>query len=279
MKILWLWLVARGIAREDGAGNRPLILVPGLTGSALEVQERDAPMPHFWCKRSTSNEWMQIWVSPVQTLPWEIDCLMARMSLTYDAATDVYSNLAGVELRARGWGNGTANGKTHKDILYSYQFDTMLHHLQQNLGYELGTDVFLAPYDWRLAGDAHSKPANGVGGYYRQLQGLIERTVQAADLLAIMVNGSCHVLQHVSCLNWKCTCCLSCTKFALGRFVSICKRSTAFAVVRSMANCVFMSVRGCLLMGVVCFVVTRTLQTTTKLSRFHVECFRYTVVS
>ena len=30
----------------------------------------------------------------VQALPWEIDCLMARMTLTYDAATDVYSFLA-----------------------------------------------------------------------------------------------------------------------------------------------------------------------------------------
>ena len=126
MKILWLWLVVGGIARGYGAGNRPLILVPGLTGSALEVKERDSPMPHFWCKR-TSNEWMQIWVSAVlrlqlpttirmqqfscffavfgsvwcpvmlslqvQALPWEIDCLMARMTLTYDAATDVYSFL------------------------------------------------------------------------------------------------------------------------------------------------------------------------------------------
>ncbi|CAE7679204.1 LCAT1 [Symbiodinium sp. CCMP2456] len=190
MKILWLWLVAGGIARGDGAGNRPLILVPGLTGSALEVQERDAPMPHFWCKRNTSNEWMQIWVSPVQALPWEIDCLMARMTLTYDAATDVYSNLAGVEVRALGWGNGTATGKSHKDMLYNYQFGTMLHHLQQQLGYELGTDVFIAPYDWRLAGDAHSKPANGVGGYYQQLQGLIEKTVQASGERAVVLSHS-----------------------------------------------------------------------------------------
>ena len=38
--------------------------------------------------------------------------------------------------------------------------------------------MFLAPYDWRLAGDAHANPANGVGGYYQQLQELIENAVQ-----------------------------------------------------------------------------------------------------
>ena len=45
--------------------------------------------------------------------------------------------------------------------------------------YKLGKDVFIAPYDWRLAGDAHSKRQNGVGGYYSQLQLLIEEAVQA----------------------------------------------------------------------------------------------------
>ena len=45
--------------------------------------------------------------------------------------------------------------------------------------YKLGKDVFIAPYDWRLAGDAHSKRQNGVGGYYPQLQLLIEETVKA----------------------------------------------------------------------------------------------------
>ena len=45
--------------------------------------------------------------------------------------------------------------------------------------YELGKDFLLAPYDWRLAGDAHGKRANGVGGYYEQLKLLIENAVQA----------------------------------------------------------------------------------------------------
>ena len=48
--------------------------------------------------------------------------------------------------------------------------------------YALGKDVFLAPYDWRLAGDAHAQRKNGVGGYYQQLQQLIEETVEARGM-------------------------------------------------------------------------------------------------
>lgn len=56
-----------------------------------------------------------------------------------------------------------------------------VHHCR-NLRYKLGKDVFIAPYDWRLAGDAHSKRQNGVGGYYPELQLLIEEAVKAAWL-------------------------------------------------------------------------------------------------
>ena len=48
-----------------------------------------------------------------------------------------------------------------------------------SLRYELGKDVFIAPYDWRLAGDGHEQRRNGVGGYYPHLQALIEQAVQA----------------------------------------------------------------------------------------------------
>ena len=50
--------------------------------------------------------------------------------------------------------------------------------------YALGENVFVAPYDWRLAGDSHAKPTNGVGGFYEELKKLIEDAVQVALALA-----------------------------------------------------------------------------------------------
>ena len=64
---------------------------------------------------------------------------------------------------------GAPSKSTHWDSCFSLKF----------LRYELGKDVFIAPYDWRLVGDAHAKRQNGVGGYYQQLQMLIESAVKA----------------------------------------------------------------------------------------------------
>lgn len=134
---------------ESFAANLPLIIVPGLTGSGLEVKEHGAPMPHSICRTDTKGKWMKVWVSPalwiakkcqggcvvwistwilsdlpntkhqnvnktstnlmisaflmcnavswfgakVQVLPEEIDCLLARLTLTYDPVSDTYSHL------------------------------------------------------------------------------------------------------------------------------------------------------------------------------------------
>ena len=67
MKTVPLCLVSCLLARDVAARN-PLVIVPGLTGSALEVQEEDAPMPHALCKRNTKDQWMQVWVSPAPQL-------------------------------------------------------------------------------------------------------------------------------------------------------------------------------------------------------------------
>lgn len=169
----------------------PLVLVPGLTGSALEVKLEKAHMPHWLCKGHTHEGWMQVWVDPTAMLPAEIDCTIARLTLTYDAESDSYHNLPGVELRALGWGNGTAQGHSKKDRLYDYEFGPMLSHLQKAMGYELGRDVFIAPYDWRLAGDAHASSApSGVGGFYAQLQKLLEDQVQQSGRRAVLLSHS-----------------------------------------------------------------------------------------
>ena len=49
------------------AANRPVVLVPGLTGSGLEVKQHAAAMPHWYCKKDTHDKWMKAWVDPA---PW-----------------------------------------------------------------------------------------------------------------------------------------------------------------------------------------------------------------
>jgi len=163
----------------------PVVLVPGLTGSALEVRLNNAHMPHFECSSNTDGKWTRAWLAPTMVIPREIDCLIARLTLTYNATSDSYSNLPGVEVRARGF----PDDREH-DFLYKLEFETMLDHLKADLGYELGKNIFLAPYDWRLAGDAHAHPTNGVVGFYSQLQQLIEKAVSKTSQKVALVSHS-----------------------------------------------------------------------------------------
>merc|ERR1719491_1416226 len=62
----------------------------------------------------------------------------------------------------------------------------MIDHLT-GLNYTLGTDLHIAAYDWRLAGDSHAKAANGVGGFYAEIKTLIEQsTLQSGHKVVVL---------------------------------------------------------------------------------------------
>jgi lysophospholipase-3 len=75
-------------------------------------------------------------------------------------------------------------------LLYKYEFGPMIDHLTTSFNYTLGVDLFIAPYDWRLAGDSHARATNGVGGFYKQLQTLIEQSVQRSQRKAVVLSHS-----------------------------------------------------------------------------------------
>lgn len=162
----------------------------------MEVRLHDAPVPHWECTRDTYSSWKKVWVDPALLLvPRWKNCLVSYLTLTYNASSDTYSNLPGLEMRTRGF------GKDEKvDMLYRLEFGTLLGHLEGELGYEAGRDLFLAPYDWRLAGDAHAKrrSSDGVGGFYAELQEMIEQGVSTSGRKAVVVSHSlgCPTMLH-----------------------------------------------------------------------------------
>jgi lysophospholipase-3 len=66
----------------------------------------------------------------------------------------------------------------------------MIEHLSSEFGYKIGENLFLAPYDWRLAGDSHARSSNGVGGFYKSLKQLIEQEVQQTRQQAVVISHS-----------------------------------------------------------------------------------------
>lgn len=167
----------------------PLVLVPGLTGSGLESRLTKVAMPHLICDSDTHGEWSPTWVRISQILPLAKDCLMKRLTLLYNEGDHTYSNAQGVELRPVDFGGVGGIDYLDPGVEATSEFSDMIQHMEK-IGYKVGVNLHGAPYDWRLAGDAHSHRANGVGGFYADLKQLIEQTVQSNGHKAMIVSHS-----------------------------------------------------------------------------------------
>lgn len=183
---------------SSGKGRMPVVLVPGLFSSALEYKLHNADVPKAWCQSNTFD-WTLGWVNPRMLLPGSIDCLMSAFQLNYDAEKDEYSNGRGVDLRPMDFGgvDGVYELDPQHEIFTFPIFKPIIDSLKED-GYEVGKDLHGAPYDWRLAGDAHLEARNGVGGFYPNMTRLIEKTVKRNERPVILVSHSfgSNVLLH-----------------------------------------------------------------------------------
>ncbi|PUZ57998.1 hypothetical protein GQ55_5G474800 [Panicum hallii var. hallii] len=167
---------------EDGGGGgaapggvvlHPIVLVPGVSCSELEVRLTDAYRPSLpRCGAMKGKGWFGLWAN-CSDLPAHhyIPCFMEQMSLVYDSAAGDYRNLPGVETRVRNFGSSRGFQRNPKHT------DWCLEIIRQELervGYRDGDTLFGAPYDLR-----HAPPVPGYSSavfsrYFRQLTRLIE---------------------------------------------------------------------------------------------------------
>lgn len=82
---------------------RPVIIVPGLEGSQLEVKLNKPSVVQSNCDRRT-DDFSTIWVDITEMTPAKIDCFLDNMKLVYNSTTRKTSNAPGVETRSPGWG-------------------------------------------------------------------------------------------------------------------------------------------------------------------------------
>lgn len=178
-------------AADAGRGARsPVVLVPGLVGSRLEARLHDASMPHWWCLKETHGKWVPTWIVASQLLPGKKDCLVRRLTLVYDAGSDTYANAPGVEIRPQDFGGVSGLDFLDPPVEATKEFRPLIDKLAGELNYTVGVDLHGATYDWRLAADAHARPANGIGGLYPALKALLEETVQRSGRRATLVSHS-----------------------------------------------------------------------------------------
>jgi hypothetical protein len=165
-----------------------MILIPGLVGSVIRGRTTVGTLDEaLWC---LGPEWSRLWLEPSLLLPTSKGCLLRALELHFNASSGTCSNTSGVQIDPYvDWGGVGGVEYLDSDLgpligLTGY-FSALVSALTAR-GYTPGINLHGAPYDWRLAPDAHM----ALGGYYGRLRLLIERTVNRSRRCAWIVAHS-----------------------------------------------------------------------------------------
>ena len=141
----------------------PLVVVPGLTSSALEYELQDSspPLWAFWCARTTQG-WKPLWPSAdlthPESHPFEFLCWVANMQAHFDPATKTFGPAREGE-KTRTVDFGGTDGVPGLGVLWGPL---------QAAGWRLSKDLFVAPFDWRL-------PSVAQAAFFNSTQALVEQ--------------------------------------------------------------------------------------------------------
>ena len=129
----------------------PVILIPGLLGSRLEVKLNRTSTVNWLCKRHTDG-FEPIWATASSILPLFVDCLVDNMKLFYDPLTGHAKPREGVIIRPEEFGSTQSVSSVMHNVPNDSinQFRLLISKLEQ-LGYQENVNIFGAPFDWRLS--------------------------------------------------------------------------------------------------------------------------------
>ena len=158
--------------KKDSLERWPVLFVPGLMGSQLEVELKDRPPSlNIFCKRNTkTGKTIHTWLpSLTEVLPFAINCWQRNMSLKWNNETSSMDPLeTGVSVHPIQKVDSVINLSDQAPVFTGYAYAL------QQLGYVPEQDMVAFAYDWRLGPESYSKP----GGLFELLKQKIERTVR-----------------------------------------------------------------------------------------------------
>ncbi|KAL6611261.1 hypothetical protein ACP70R_039189 [Stipagrostis hirtigluma subsp. patula] len=160
---------------DAGVGElHPIILVPGLGCTDLEVRLTDAYHPSIpRCGAMKGKGWFGLWTNTSDLVAGDdVECFEEQARLVYDPAINDYRNLPGVETRVLNFGSASA---FHDKNIHHRRgcFDNVREALER-IGYRDGDTLFGAPYDFRYAPPLPGQPSQVYSLYFEQLMGLVE---------------------------------------------------------------------------------------------------------
>jgi lysophospholipase-3 len=163
----------------------PVILVPGLMGSALEAKLDREDVPAWYCWKKW--DWYGLWLSLYEILAQS--CAFNNLEVNFHPENYTYANQTGVQIRPRDFG-GLQGVRFLDDFLddplhLTGIYETMIEALE-TIGYVERENLFGAPYDWRLPVDFMYENTN----WGQDIENLIE--------FAYTNNGnrSVHIITH-----------------------------------------------------------------------------------
>lgn len=151
----------------------PILIVPGITGSQLSVDRRRSSIFDIFNLCNTYGSSVPLWVGASRILK-KFDCFTEEMTLQYDRNTGQYSSSSDlITVEVPGFGETSTVENLSGEFLTSliplldYFRDFVDYFVAR--GYERGTSIRAAPYDWRLAPEELQRR-----GYFDDVKGLIE---------------------------------------------------------------------------------------------------------
>jgi lysophospholipase-3 len=164
--------IAGGVAAVPRSipGNRaPLVIIPGAVGSILEAK-LDKPASASWLC-SLKSDWYTLWISEIAMLAQT--CFFENIKLRYLGGGRT-APAEGVEMRVPFYGDSVAGVRcmlpqSPAKCDSTRNWKVIIDRLER-LGYQVGVDLFSAPYDFRQG------PQDFMADAFPKLKKLIEQT-------------------------------------------------------------------------------------------------------
>eukprot|EP01104_Vermistella_antarctica_P020106 TRINITY_DN835_c0_g2_i1.p1 TRINITY_DN835_c0_g2~~TRINITY_DN835_c0_g2_i1.p1 ORF type:complete len:481 (-),score=91.67 TRINITY_DN835_c0_g2_i1:385-1827(-) len=134
----------------QAASLNPIVIVPGICGSQLNIKLTNKTSEHWFCPSNTEGYELE-YIKVGELVPGPIECFLENMQLLWDPTNEQYSNFSGVDMQPVGWGStdDLAYLDPNLQSLTEYFADTI--NALLTIGYKDGVNLRGAPYDFRVS--------------------------------------------------------------------------------------------------------------------------------
>uniref|UniRef100_A0ACD5XXF2 Uncharacterized protein n=1 Tax=Avena sativa TaxID=4498 RepID=A0ACD5XXF2_AVESA len=178
--LLLLLLLAVATPRRSVQASRqflhPIVLVPGYASNELDARLTELYRPSSpLCGERKGQGWFRLFLNQSALHdPAGVRCFGEQMSAVYDAASDDYYNVPGVETRVPSFGSTKPFRYPDPDDKSFSYMEKLVERLEK-VGYRDGETMFGAPYDFRYAVAPAGRPSRVGSAFFRALKSLVER--------------------------------------------------------------------------------------------------------